>query len=146
MYIFEGPRGVNFMRPSFIHPPPLEGCFQGWGGGGVQNLVPYLSKPKIGAIYFVDITKESLYKANSLACFLAKRDTPAAATLQRTFSGGSFSESYKHYYKNVPGKYFVIIWPGWYRVCLKKGNGRRGIPHPSETYNVYSTIAVTPGA
>ena len=36
-----------------------------------------------GAIHFVKITKESLYKANSLACFLAQRDTPVAATLQR---------------------------------------------------------------
>ena len=33
---FEAPRGRNFIRPPpFIHPPPLEGCFQGWGGGGV---------------------------------------------------------------------------------------------------------------
>ena len=37
---------------------------------------------------FVIITKESLYKANSLACFLVKRDPPVAATLQRKSSGG----------------------------------------------------------
>ena len=30
---FEAPRGRNFIRPPppFIHPPPLEGYFQGWG-------------------------------------------------------------------------------------------------------------------
>ena len=36
---FEAPRGRNFIRPPppppFIHPPPLGGYFQGWGGGGV---------------------------------------------------------------------------------------------------------------
>ena len=34
---FEAPRGRIFIRPPplFIHPPPLEGYFQGWGGGGV---------------------------------------------------------------------------------------------------------------
>ena len=34
----EAPRGRNFIRPPpppFIHPPPLDGYFQGWGGGGV---------------------------------------------------------------------------------------------------------------
>ena len=40
------------------------------------------------AINFVKITKQSLYKTNSLACFLAKRDTPVAATLQRKYFGG----------------------------------------------------------
>ena len=35
------------------------------------------------AINFVIITKESLYKANSLAYFLVKRDPPVAATLQK---------------------------------------------------------------
>ena len=47
-----------------------------------------LQRKCFGAINFVKITKESLYKANSLACFLAKRDTPVAATLQRKSSGG----------------------------------------------------------
>ena len=33
---FEAPRGRKFIRPPpLIHPPPLEGYFQGWGGGGV---------------------------------------------------------------------------------------------------------------
>ena len=33
---FEAPRGRHFVRPPpFIHPPPLEGYFQGWGGGDV---------------------------------------------------------------------------------------------------------------
>ena len=40
-----------------------------------------LQRKGFGAITFVIITKESLYKANSLACFLAKRDPPVAATL-----------------------------------------------------------------
>ena len=39
---FEAPRGRNFIRPPpSVHPPPLEGYFQGWGGGGVQNLALY---------------------------------------------------------------------------------------------------------
>ena len=46
------------------------------------------TKKMFGAINFVIITKESLYKANSLACFLVKRDPPVAATLQRKSSGG----------------------------------------------------------
>ena len=38
---FEAPRGRNFIRPPpppFIHPPPLGGYFQGWGGVGVYNI------------------------------------------------------------------------------------------------------------
>ena len=49
-----------------------------------------LQRKCFGAINFVIITKESLYKANSLACFLVKRDPPVAATLQRKSSGGIF--------------------------------------------------------
>ena len=30
---FEAPRGSNFIPSPLIHPPPLEGYFQGWGGG-----------------------------------------------------------------------------------------------------------------
>ena len=38
---FEAPRGRNFIRPPpFIHPPPLGGYFQGWGGGGVKKSAP----------------------------------------------------------------------------------------------------------
>ena len=64
-----------------------------------------------GAINFVKITKESLYKANSLACFVAKRDTPVAATSQRKSSGGIiFVITTKIITKeNVPRNYFVII-------------------------------------
>ena len=47
-----------------------------------------LQRECFGAIDFVKIAKESLYKANSLAGFLAKRDTPVATTLQRISSGG----------------------------------------------------------
>ena len=50
-----------------------------------------LQRKCFGAINFVIITKESLYKANSLACFLAKGDPPVAATLQRKSSGGIIS-------------------------------------------------------
>ena len=31
----EPPRGRNFIRPPLLYAPPLEGYFQGWGGGGV---------------------------------------------------------------------------------------------------------------
>ena len=41
---FEAPRGRNFIRPPppppFIHPPPLEGSFQGWGGGACIKFGP----------------------------------------------------------------------------------------------------------
>ena len=46
------------------------------------------TKKCFGAINFVITTEESLYKANSLACFFAKGDPPVAATLQRKSSGG----------------------------------------------------------
>ena len=64
-----------------------------------------------GAINFVKITKESLYKANSLACFLANRDKPVAATLQRKCSSGiNFVRITKIIAKIiVPRNYFVII-------------------------------------
>ena len=63
------------------------------------------------AINFVKITKQSLYKANSLACFLAKRDTAVAATLQRkSFGGILFVIITKKITKIiVPRNYFVII-------------------------------------
>ena len=41
-----------------------------------------------GTINFAKITKQSLYKASPFACFLANRDKPVAATLQRKCSGG----------------------------------------------------------
>ena len=67
--------------------------------------VPHLQRKCFGAINFVKITKESFYKANSLACFLAKRDTPVAATLQRESSGGiNFCNNYKNYYKSKCSK------------------------------------------
>ena len=37
---------------------------------------------------FVKMTRQSLYKAKSLACSLANMDTPVAATLQIKSSGG----------------------------------------------------------
>ena len=53
------------------------------------------------AIDFVKITKESLYETNSLACFLAIRDTPVAATLQKNiFWWNYLCNSYKDYYKH----------------------------------------------
>ena len=70
-----------------------------------------LQRKCFGAISFVKITKESLYKANSLACFLANRDKPEAATLQRKCSGGiNFVIITKIITKIiVPRNYFVII-------------------------------------
>ena len=36
VYVLEAPRSKSFIPPpSSIHPPPLEGCFQGRGGGCV---------------------------------------------------------------------------------------------------------------
>ena len=69
------------------------------------------TKKCFGAINFVIITKESLYKANSLACFLVKRDPPVAATLQRKSSDGIiFVIITKIITKEiVPRNYFVII-------------------------------------
>ena len=40
-----------------------------------------------GTIHFVNLAKQSLYKANSVACFLANRDKPVVATLQRKCLG-----------------------------------------------------------
>ena len=70
-----------------------------------------ITKKMFGAINFVIITKESLCKANSLACFLAKRDPPVAETLQRKSSGGIlFVIITKIITKEiVPRNYFVII-------------------------------------
>ena len=66
---------------------------------------------RFGTIGFVIVTKQSLYKANSFACSLAKRDTPVAATLQRKCSGGIiFVIITKMITKvSVPRNYFVII-------------------------------------
>ena len=47
-----------------------------------------LQRKRFEAINFVKITKQSLYKTISLACFLAKGDTSVAATLQRKSFGG----------------------------------------------------------
>ena len=70
-----------------------------------------LQRKYFGAINFVKITKESVYKANSLACFLANRDKPVASTLQRKCSGGiCFVIITKIITKIiVPRNYFVII-------------------------------------
>ena len=98
----------------------LQSHMQGIYAQNVGNSTRLPSWPKLlqktslqrkcfGAINFVKITKESLYKANSLACFVAKRDTPVAATLQRKSSGGIIF-NYKIITKgNVPRNYFVII-------------------------------------
>ena len=101
-YVFQPPSGVSalFFLYKISTPEQTRSSF-----GGVQKfsgervlwyvfLPPYvlhppISRPKcFGAINFVIITKESLYKANSLACFLVKRDPPVTATLQRKSSGG----------------------------------------------------------
>ena len=70
-----------------------------------------------------EITKESLYNANSLACFLAKRDTPVAATLQRKYSGG------------INNNNFVIITENGYKEKRSKelscnNFGLDGFPSP----------------
>ena len=64
-----------------------------------------------GAIHFVKITKQSLYKTKSLACPLTKSNKPVAVRLQRKSSGGiSFVIITKIITEeNVPGNYFVII-------------------------------------
>ena len=62
-------------------------------------------------LYFVEATKQSLCKTNSLACLLAVRDTPVAATLQReSFGGIIFVITTKKITQIiVSGNYFVII-------------------------------------
>ena len=40
---FEAPRGRNFIRPPFIHFPPLEGYFHEWGGWGCIKFGPVSS-------------------------------------------------------------------------------------------------------
>ena len=57
-----------------------------------------------GTINFVKITKQSLYKSNSLACSLASRDKPVAAILQRKCFGGKIITKII-----VSRDYFVII-------------------------------------
>ena len=32
--------GILYAPPPLIHPPPLGGSFQGWGGGGVYKIWP----------------------------------------------------------------------------------------------------------
>ena len=58
-----------------------------------------------------DGDKKKLYKTNLQACFLAKRDTPLAATLQRKSSGGiHFAKIAKMIRKEVvPRNYLVTI-------------------------------------
>ena len=113
-------------RSPGLRSPPLEKCPMivqpklADQKGSLAAQIP--SRPKLlqknslqrkcfEAINFVKITKQSLYKTNSLACFLAKRDTPVAATLQRkSFGGIIFVIITKKITKIiVSGNYFVII-------------------------------------
>ena len=66
----EAPRGRNFIRPPppFIHPPPLEGSFQGWGGvykiwprisGSPKNSRPN-SRPRSSAFLREGVNREKL--------------------------------------------------------------------------------------
>ena len=59
----------------------------------------------------VQITKQSLYKANFFGCSLANRDKPVAATLQRKCSGGNPSAIITTIItkESLPNNYFLII-------------------------------------
>ena len=64
------------------------------------------------AINFAKITKNHFtYKTKSMACFLAKRDTPVAATLQRKSFGGIIFVIITEKITKiiVSGNYFVVI-------------------------------------
>ena len=75
----------------------------------------------------VKITKQSLYKTDSLACFLTKSDTPVAATLQRKYFGGILfvittkkdykSNCSKELFCNIFGQDFYFVFPGL-RCCF----------------------------
>ena len=83
-----------------------------------------LQRKCFGAINFVKIAKESLYKTNSLACFLAKK---GHATLQGESSGGIiFVIATKFITKeSVPRNSFVIIFA---RIRVrKKGSFGKGV-------------------
>ena len=62
------------------------------------------NKTSCGTNTLVKVTRQSLYKAKSLACSLASRDTPVAATLQRKSSGGISSTMTTDYYKRECSK------------------------------------------
>ena len=64
-----------------------------------------------GAIKFVNITKQALYKANSFTCSLANKDKPVAATLQRKCLGGIVFAIITKIVTTliVPRNYFAII-------------------------------------
>ena len=70
-----------------------------------------LQKKRFGAINFVKITKQSLYKTKSLACPLTNSNRPVAVRLQRTCSGGIiFVTITKMITKeNVTRNYFVTV-------------------------------------
>ena len=73
-------QGIRFKMAIF---PVSRGAF-----GPQGFLQKLLTKKCFGAINFVKIAKEPLYKADSLACLLTKRDMPMAATLERKSPGG----------------------------------------------------------
>ena len=89
------------------HRHRKEGCH----GGGVPSRPKLLQKDSLqrkcfGAVNFVKITKESLYKANSLACSLAKRDGHASGSniTKKIFWSNYFCNNYKNHYKRKCSK------------------------------------------
>ena len=74
--LWERFRGLSGSFPEFLPESPSR------TGGKAQQ------RKCFGVINFVIITKESRYKCKFLGLFLAKRDPPVAATLQRKSSGG----------------------------------------------------------
>ena len=71
-----------------------------------------LQRKCFGAINFVIITKESLYKANPLACFLHKKGHASGSNItKKIFWWNYFCNNYKDYYKRTCSKefHFVII-------------------------------------
>ena len=70
-----------------------------------------------GAIHPAKNYKTSLYNVNSLVCFLAKRDTPVAVTLQRKSRGGmKFVKKIQYLLENKMFQAIVCkkVRPGWY--------------------------------
>ena len=74
-------------------------------------LQKILSKIIVLAQLSLQKIQQSLYKANSVACSLANRDKPVAATLQRKCSGGIIFVIITKIITKiiVPRNYFVIV-------------------------------------
>ena len=86
------------------------------------HITAQFKKNCFGTIYFVKITKRSLYKANSFACSLANRDKSVSAELQRKCSGGIIFVIITKFITKiiVPRNYFVVPPPCKKKKCCRQ--------------------------